>query len=125
MTAKLVMRAIFITAFVYVAAIVGFTFMGATRQVALFFGGSTALMALALLMVTRGVMEMSPAGRKPKEGGLLRRASDPFLVLVPGEIGPKGKAFISAGILYFTKIFVFGDVALSLPPLWFAIMGGG
>lgn len=123
MTAKLVMRAIFITAFVYVAAIIGFTLVGATKQVALFFGGSTALTVLALLMVTRGVLEMSPPERKPKEGGLLRLASDPFLVLVPGEMGAKGKAFISAGILYFTKIFVFGDVALSLPPLWFMIMG--
>jgi hypothetical protein len=124
MTVKLVTRAIFITAGVYVAAIAAFTLMGATRQVALFFGGSTALMALAALMLARGVLETVGEGGV-KQGGVFRLISDPFLILTPGSLGPGAKAFIAAGILYFTKIFVFGDVALGLPPLWFMLFGGG
>jgi len=91
--------------------------------VALFFGGSTALMALAALMLARGVLEsISESG--VKEGGFFRLISDPFLILAPGSMGPGPKAFIAAGILYFTKVFVFGDVALGLPPLWFVLFGG-
>lgn len=46
-----------------------------------------------------------------RTGGLFRLIPDPFLILTPGSLGPGPKAFIAAGILYFTKVFVFGDVA--------------
>jgi hypothetical protein len=46
-----------------------------------------------------------------RTGGLFRLFSDPFLILTPGSLRPSSKAFIAAGILYFTKVFVFGDVA--------------
>ncbi len=124
MTPKHVVRAILITALVYVAAILAFILLGASQQVALFFGGSTALMALAFLMITRGVVEMMQGEGALAEGGLFRLISDPFLVLVPGGVSDQAKALLSAGILYFTKVFVFGDVALGLPPLWFAMFGG-
>jgi general stress protein CsbA len=125
MTAKLAMRAIFITAAIYVAAILTFTLMGASREVSLFFGGSMALTVLALVMLTRGILERMARDRKRESGGALNFVSDPFLILVPGQMRDSTKAFGAAAILYFTKIFVFGDAALGLPPIWFTIFSAG
>lgn len=123
MTAKLVTRAILITAIAYVTAIAAFMFLGASRDVSLFLGGSTALMALALLMLTRGVLEAMNPDRGVNEGGLFRYCSDAFMVLTPGEMGAAGKALIAAAIIYFTKMVVFGDAMLGMPPLWLMLMG--
>ncbi len=123
MTAKLVTRAILITAIAYMAAIAAFMLLGATRDVALFLGGSTALMALSLLMVTRGVLEAVNPQRGESEGGIFRFCSDAFMILTPGDLGPAAKASISAAILYFTKMVVFGDAMLGLPPIWFSLTG--
>lgn len=120
MNAKLVMRAIFITVIFYVAAILAFSLMGATREVSLFFGGSLALTALALLMLARGLLERMKGA--PAQGGLVRMLTDPFLILVPGGMRDSTKALGAALILYFTKIFVFGDTALGLPPIWFVLL---
>lgn len=107
----------------YVLAVVTFLVGGAPQSVAVWLGGTYALTALAAFLFSRGVLEfVIGVDRDIAFFVVLRRVTDPLLALAapltPGFLLPFATSLYAAFLIFFLKLFLFGDAYLGAPPLF-------
>lgn len=107
----------------YVLAVVTFLVGGAPQSVAVWLGGTYALTALAAFLFSRGVLEfVIGVDRDIAFFVVLRRVTDPLLALAapltPGFLLPFATSLYAAFLIFFLKLFLFGDAYLGVPPLF-------
>ncbi|KGF70193.1 hypothetical protein LL06_06550 [Hoeflea sp. BAL378] len=123
---KLAVRGLIIVALTYLAAVATFLLGGAPGMVAVFLGGTYSLTALAALLFSRGLLEfVVGVDREIAFFVVLKRVTDPLLALfdpvTPGFLLPFAASLYSAFLLFFFKVFLFGDAFLGLPPLFIVV----
>lgn len=115
-----------IMATTYVLAVLTFVLAGAPQMVAVYLGGTYALTALAALQFSRGILElMVGTDRDIAFFVVMRKISDPleslFAPITPSFLLPFAVSLYGAFLLFFLKLFLFGDAFLGVPPLFIVI----
>ncbi len=103
----------------YALAVLTFMLAGAPAGAAVWLGGTYALTGLAAFLFSRGVLEFFVgADRDAAFFVVLRKVTDPLIALAgpltPGFLAPFAVSLYVAFLVFFLKVFLFGDAVLGL-----------
>lgn len=117
------LRGVLVLCITFILGVGAFAFGGHSPVAATYSGGSYALSALAALLFSRGVLDFFiGVDRDIAFFTVMRKITDPLLALfapiTPGFLLPFAASLYVAFLMYFLKVFLFGDIVMGLPPLF-------
>lgn len=120
------LRGLLVLCLAFILGVGAFAVGGHSPVAATFSGGSYALSALAALLFSRGLLEIFVGiDRDIAFFIVMRKITDPLMALLapltPGFLLPFAATLYAAFLVYFLKVFLFGDIVFGVPPLFILI----